>query len=182
MLIYRREEVRKRTAKITAIAMFTAIALTIFIVEARIPPLVPIPGIKLGLANIVTLFALMTLGRKEAFLILILRIVLGSIFAGSFMSCLYSLAGGLACFALMALVRDIFKKNLVWCVSIIGALGHNIGQILAAIILTNTVQVAWYLPVLILSGVITGTMTGLIVRQTLLHGNGMIYRLAGGIK
>lgn len=167
------------TKRITLIAMLTAFALTIFIVEAQIPPLVPIPGIKLGLANIITLFAIMTIGRKDAFIIMILRVILGSVFAGNMMSCLYSLAGGLVCFAAMALTRNIFKQNMIWCISIIGAIGHNIGQILVAIALTNTIQIAWYLPVLIISAVMTGLFTGLVAQYTLKRSHVMICKMIG---
>jgi heptaprenyl diphosphate synthase len=76
-------------------ALFTAIALTIFIAEAQIPPVVPIPGIKLGLANIVTLVSMSVLGRKEAGLILVVRIVMGSIFTGSASALIFSLSGGI---------------------------------------------------------------------------------------
>lgn len=170
------------TKKITFIAMLTAIALTIFIVEAQIPPLVPIPGIKLGLANVITLFALTTLGRKEAFLILILRVILGNIFAGSVMSCIYSLAGGLVCFTLMSIVMCFMKENMLWVISIMGAIGHNIGQIAVAVIVTHTIQIAWYLPVLMISAVITGLFTGLITQTVLRHSNGIICKMIGAIK
>lgn len=168
-----------RAKRITLIAMLTAFALTIFVIEAQIPPLVPIPGIKLGLANIITLFALMTIGRRDALIILILRVILGSAVTGNIMSCMYSLAGGLVCFAAKALTRNMFKKNMIWCISILGAIGHNIGQILVAVVVTNTIQVAWYLPVLMISAVITGLFTGLITQYTLKHGHVLIYKMIG---
>lgn len=171
-----------RARKITFIAMLTAIALTIFIVEVQIPALVPIPGIKLGLANVITLFALMTLSRKEAFLILMLRIILGSVFAGSIMSCMYSLAGGIVCFAFMSGAICFMRENMLWCTSIVGAIGHNIGQIVVAVMVTHTIQIAWYLPVLLISAVITGLFTGLITQTVLKHSNGMICKMIGAIK
>ena len=91
-----------KTKKIALLAILTAIALTIFIIEAQIPPLVPVAGVKLGLANVITLFALVTLGRKEAFTVMSLRVILGSIFAGSVTSFMYSAAGAFVCFVFMA--------------------------------------------------------------------------------
>ena len=139
----------------------TAIALIIFVVEAQLPPLVPVPGIKMGLANIVTLVTLVWYGRREAFLVLVLRIVMGSIFAGQIMSLLYSLAGGIMCFAVMSLaIRPL--KNRLWIVSVLGAIAHNFGQIIVAVLVTSTWQIVMYLPILIFSAVLTGTFTGLV--------------------
>lgn len=166
-----------RTRKIALIASLTAVALTIFVIEAQIPPVVPIPGIKMGLANVITLFAVMTLGRKDAFVILLLRILLGSIFAGSVMSLMYSLAGGVICFLLMSAAVCIMNENMTWCISVIGAIGHNIGQIAVAVFVTHTVQIAWYLPVLMISAVITGLFTGLLTQMLLKHGNGIIRKI-----
>ena len=141
--------------------MLTAIALIIFVVEAQLPPLAPVPGIKMGLANIVTLVTLVWYGRREAFLVLVLRIVMGSIFAGQIMSLLYSLAGGIMCFAVMSLaIRPL--KNRLWIVSVLGAIAHNVGQIIVAVLVTSTWQIVMYLPILIFSAVLTGTFTGLV--------------------
>ena len=83
--------------RIARMALLTAIALTIFLVEAQLPPLAPIPGVKLGLANIVTVWALFALGPLDALLILLARVILGSVFSGQLMALLYSLSGGLLC-------------------------------------------------------------------------------------
>lgn len=165
--------------RITVTAVLTAVALTIFIIEAQIPPPVPLPGIKLGLANVVTLFALFTLRKRDAFIILILRIILGSVYAGSVTGCIYSLAGGLVCFALMSISSLFLKEDMIWCVSVIGAIGHNVGQILVAVVMTHTIQVMWHLPVLIISAVVTGVFTGLVTQQILKHGGGKIKRMIG---
>ena len=171
-----------KTKKIALLALLTAIALTIFVIEAQIPPLVPIAGVKLGLANVVTLFTLVTLGRKEAFTVMSLRVILGSIFAGSVTSFMYSAAGALVCFAFMAAAAYILKDNMIWFISVLGAIGHNIGQIAVAVVLTKTVQVVWYLPVLMISAVITGAFTGLVTQQLLKHGNGIIKKMTGEFK
>ena len=166
-----------KTRKIALLALLTAIALTIFIIEAQIPLLVPIAGVKLGLANVITLFTLVTLGRKEAFTVMALRVILGSIFAGSVTSFMYSAAGALVCFVFMTVAAYILKNNMVWFISVIGAAGHNIGQIITAVILTKTVQVIWYMPILMISAVITGVFTGLLTQQLLKHGDGIIRKM-----
>lgn len=121
----------------------------------------------------------MSKGRVLTAAALILRILLGSVFAGNMMSLLYSLAGGLVCFEAMALSRDLSNLNMTWLVSVIGAIGHNIGQILIAVAMTNTVQIVWYLPVLMISAVITGLFTGLIAQYTLKRSHDIIYRIIG---
>ncbi|MGM9937891.1 MAG: Gx transporter family protein [Candidatus Ornithomonoglobus sp.] len=156
------------TKKLTALSMLAAISLIIFIIEAQLPPLAPIPGIKLGLANIITLITLIWFGRKEAFTVLMLRIVLGSIFTGQMMSFMYSMAGGLLCFFVMSLSVKIFRNRL-WITSVFGALAHNIGQVIAAIIITSTWQIVGYLPVLAVSAVITGAFTGYAARFIAKH-------------
>ena len=147
--------------KMTFMALLLAIALTIFVAEAQLPPPVPIAGVKLGLANIVTLAALVWLGRKEALAILLGRIFLGSLFAGQAVSFIYSLAGGLMCFVVMAVILAPLGRERLWVVSVFGAMAHNVGQIIAAALLLNTWQVAAYLPVLMISGILSGVFTGL---------------------
>ena len=152
--------------KITAMALLLALALIIFIIEAQLPPLAPIPGIKLGLANIITLMAIYILGRKEAFVILALRIILASIFSGGMAGFLYSIAGGLVCFVFMGITSYKLGEKRMWAVSVFGAIGHNIGQIIVACIVIGSAQVLWYLPVLIISAVITGVFTGIATQVT----------------
>lgn len=149
-----------RTKKLVVIAMLTALSLVIFIIEAQLPPLAPVPGIKLGLANIVTLITLSILGRKEAFCVMALRIVLGAVFTGHMMSLIYSACGGLLCFIVMALMFGIFKDNRLWVLSVFGAVAHNAGQLAAAVAITGTAEVLWYSPLLLISAILTGAFTG----------------------
>ena len=158
-----------KTKKITYMALLTALALIIFVLESYIPVPVPIPGVKLGLANIITLYALWTLRPREAFIILITRIVLGSIFAGQLMSLLYSLGGGLLCFILTLASRRVLSEQQIWISSVIGAIAHNVGQILVAIAVTSTPSVAVYLPLLLISAIVTGCFTGFAAQQLYLH-------------
>ncbi len=150
-----------KTKKLTFMAMLLAIALTVFMVEARIPPPVPIAGVKLGLANVVTLAALVWLGRGEALTLLILRVILGSVFTGQAVSFLYSMAGGLLCFAAMCAALKLLGRQRLWVVSVFGAIFHNLGQIIVAAALTGSLGVLAYLPALLISGVLTGAFTGL---------------------
>ncbi len=144
-------------------SILTAIALSIFVLEAQIPPLLPIPGIKLGLSNIVTLFALVFLTPKDALLILVARIILGSFIVGNPIMLIYSLIGGLCCLAIEVLLFKLSKNSPIWGASAIGALIHNTSQIIVASIITNTTAVFLYLPALSIAGIITGIFTGLCV-------------------
>ena len=146
--------------KMVLLAMLSTIALTIFVVESMLPPLAPIPGIKLGLANVVTLILLVCFNEKDALLVLLIRILLGSICAGQLMSFLYSLCGGLLCFITMALINRLLKKHFIFITSVFGALAHNAGQIFVAIVMTSSLSILVYLPILLISAVLTGLFTG----------------------
>jgi heptaprenyl diphosphate synthase len=147
--------------RLTRAAVLTAVALTIFMVELQIPSVVPIPGVKLGLANIVTVYAMFLLGPADTLAILIVRILLGSIFSGQMMSLIYSLSGGFLCYLVMLIMRKIVTKKQIWVCSVVSAIAHNIGQMAAAILVTSTPSLIIYLPVLMISGVIAGLFTGL---------------------
>ena len=148
------------TRKLTRMALLTAIALTIFMVEAQIPALVPVPGVKLGLANIVTVFAVYTMGSKEGALILAARIFLGAVFAGNFSTIFYSAAGG-ACAILVTIgLKRILTQGQLWVAGALGAVAHAVGQMAMAIAITATPGLIVYLPVLIVTSIITGLFTG----------------------
>ena len=157
--------------RLTRAALLTAIALTIFMAEAQIPVPVPIPGVKLGLANIVTVYAMYTLGPGDTLMILISRIFLGAVFSGQMMTLLYSLGGGLCCFASMLLLRRLLDWNHLWLASPLSAIFHNLGQILVAAAVMRTWVVVSYLPYLILSGVCSGLFTGLCTQLLIRHLN-----------
>ena len=156
--------------KLTQMAMLTAIALPIFMIEAQIPPLVPIPGIKLGLANIVSVFAVFAMGPKEAASILFARIFLGAVFAGNFSTILYSGAGGLCAIAVTIGLRKILSVQQLWVAGALSAIGHSIGQMAMAIAVTATPSLAAYLPIMIVCSVITGVFTGLCAQLLLNRG------------
>lgn len=150
-----------QTRKLTALALYTTLAMIIFSIESAIPPLVPIPGIKLGLANIITLVVLRKYSAKDTLFVLLARILLSTFLFGQAMSLLYSLVGGFCCFAAMVLINRLLQNHFIWLTSVVGALCHNLGQLLVAFLLTAVVGVLTYLPFLLLSGILTGLFTGL---------------------
>lgn len=149
-----------KTKKLALMAVLTAIALTIFMIENQLPSPVPIPGIKLGLANIITLTAMAILGRKEAGAILAARIIMGAIFAGSPSTFIYSAAGGILAYIVMCVTIGLFKENQLWIVSALAAIAHNAGQLGACALIVKTPGIFAYAPILAASGVITGVFTG----------------------
>lgn len=147
--------------KLTVMALLSAIALTIFTLEAQIPALVPIAGVKLGLSNIVTVYAVFALGSWEAAAILFVRIFLGAVFAGNFSTILYSLAGGILAILVTILLRRILQEAQIWVAGVLGAVAHSIGQMGMAVLISGTPSLLIYLPVMIVCSIITGLFTGL---------------------
>ena len=141
--------------------MLTALALIIFTVELQLPTLAPIPGMKLGLANIVTVYAVYSFSAGETAMLVVVRVLLGALIAGNLMSLAYSLAGGLLCLAGMLLLRRVIDRKHIWVCSVLGAVLHNIGQTAIAVVLMQTRTVIAYLPFLLLSGCAAGALTGM---------------------
>lgn len=150
-----------RNRRLVFTALLCAIALTIFVLEAQLPVPLPVPGLKLGLANVVTVFALAALGRREALAVVLIRIVLGNAFTGQGMALLYALAGGLLSYLVMALVLPVLQKKQLWVAGVLGGICHNLAQMAVALAITRTPALLWYLPVLLLCGCLTGALTGL---------------------
>ena len=151
------------TKKLALCAVLTALALGLSTLESLFPVsvLVPLPGIKLGLANIVTVFALYRMGDIPALAILIARCLLGAMFAGNASALLFSLMGGVLAMLTMIVLRRV-RGLSVYGVSIAGAAAHNIGQICAAMVVLGGTAVLGYLPVLLGVSLITGTLTGFV--------------------
>ncbi|MDO4535588.1 MAG: Gx transporter family protein [Clostridium perfringens] len=164
------------TKRLTTMSLLTSMALIIFIIEANLPSLTPIPGIKLGLANIITVYAKFILGPLDTFLILLVRIFLGSIFSGNMSVLLYSLSGGMLCYLSMLILRKFLTPKQIWICSVIGAICHNIGQITVAILITNTFSLIYYLPILMVSAVVSGTFTGLCTQYLINRLNALEYK------
>lgn len=149
-----------KTRKLALMALLTAIALTIFMIESQLPPPVPVPGVKLGLANIITLMTMLLLGRKEAGAVLTVRIIMGAVFSGSPASLLYSAAGGFLAYIVMCLTVNRFSEKQLWIVSALAGVAHNAGQLLSCVLIVRTPGVLAYGPILAASGVISGCFTG----------------------
>ena len=161
-----------KAKRIAVCGLLTALALVLSLVERMFPlsAAVPVPGIKLGLANVVTLFALTRLGKRDAFAVLLVRVVLASVFMGSVTSFLFALFGGVLALAVMALLLPFEGRWFsIPGISAAGAAAHNIGQIGAAMLVLRSVYVAAYLPLLLVSALVMGLVTGLTCRATLEH-------------
>ena len=153
-----------KTKKIALCAILAALALGLSTLESLFPVtlLIPLPGVKLGLANIVTMFALYELGATAALAILVTRCLLGGLFAGSASSLLFSLLGGLCAMAVMIALKRCNVFSL-YGVSVAGAAAHNVGQIAAAVITLGNTMVVSYLPFLLAMALLTGALTGFVV-------------------
>ena len=149
----------KKTKRLVLLAMLTAVAMILSYVESLLPS-IGIPGVKMGLANIAVIFALFRFGWKEAAALSLVRVVLVSLLFGSVGAMLYSLAGAVLSLAVMALLRRIDRFSTVG-VSVAGGVAHNAGQILMAMLILQTKQLLGYLPVLAVSGIAGGVLTGL---------------------
>ncbi|NLC18164.1 MAG: Gx transporter family protein [Clostridiales bacterium] len=150
-----------KSSKISTYGLLIALAFILSYIEALFPPPVPIPGIKLGLANLMVLAGLYTMGVKEAFVLSLIRIILVGLTFGNMSTMLFSLAGGILSWLVMSLLKQVKSFSLVG-VSVAGAVSHNIGQIITAIFVTENINIIYYLPFLLLSGLITGAVIGII--------------------
>lgn len=150
-----------KTEKLTRLALLTALASVIFIVELQLPDLIPIAGVKAGLANIITVFVLYKYKWQDAVLVTLARIIIGTIFGGNISAVIYSLSGAALALSAMLLLKKIISQKHLWLCSTVGGIFHNIGQTAAAIFVTGTFAVAAYLPPLICCGCISGAFTGL---------------------
>lgn len=150
---------RFTTKQLTLCAVLAALALALSYVEGMFP--LPLPGFKLGLANLVTVFALYALGAPYALSILLARVLLGAMFAGNASALIYSLLGGFAAMGTMIVLKR-FDKLSIYGVSVGGAAAHNCGQVAAAVLTLGSAAPLAYLPILLLMAIFTGALTGLI--------------------
>lgn len=150
-----------KTKKIAVLAIAIALAMILSFVESQIPAFVAIPGVKIGLANIAVVFVLYKLGWKEAVLISLVRVVMVSMLFGTLVSLFYSVAGAVLSLTGMVLLKKTGLFSTV-AVSVTGGVLHNVGQILMACLLLETNVIVYYLPFLILSGVIAGVVIGVV--------------------
>ena len=150
-----------KNKKIAVFALCTALAFTLSFLETLIPINIGVPGVKIGLANIVVVAALYLLDKRAAFAVSMIRILIaGLLFSGAF-SLLYSFAGGMLSFLVMLLAMKSEKFSVLG-VSVLGGAVHNIGQIIVAAIVMQTPRIVYYLPVLLISGALAGIVVGII--------------------
>ena len=152
---------RISTKKIALCGVLTALAMIFSYIESVIPVPIPVPGIKLGVANIAVLTILSVLGVKEAIVINLLRIVLTSLLFGNVNSFLFSISGAALSLTIMIIMKKLDFFSCIG-VSVCGGVMHNIGQIIAAVFIMGSEAIVFYLPVLIVSGVFTGVVIGVV--------------------
>lgn len=156
----------KTSKKISYCAMLVALAMIFSYVESMIPINFGIPGVKIGIANVVTVFGIYFLNSGSVFLIVFLRILLIGFMFGSGMSILYSLAGGMLSLIIMLFMKRAGIFSVIG-ISIGGGIAHNVGQIAVAACIVQNLKLIYYLPVLLISGVITGWLVGIISSRVL---------------
>lgn len=160
----------KNIQKLTFISLLVAQALILYIIEGMLPIPFIAPGAKLGLSNIVTVISLYLFSFKDAFLVILLRILLSTLFGGTMSSLLYSISGGILSLIFMYLIKKFGKNNIsIIGVSITGAFFHNIGQVLMAAVVINNINIIMYLPVLSVAGLGTGFFVGITARYLMVY-------------
>ena len=152
------------TKKLTTLAVTVAAAMVLSFIESQIPAALPVPGVKLGLANIAVVFALYKLGTYQAALVSVVRVVLMAMLFGNALGLIYSLAGAVISLASMLLIKNVIKMHAVG-VSIAGGVMHNAAQIAVASIVMETAVIIYYLPWLIISGTLSGIAIGALGYQ-----------------
>lgn len=149
------------STRVALYGVMIALAFIFSYLESFIPvnALIPIPGVKLGFANIVVVFALYSMKPRDALIIGVIRVFMSGMLFGNPMTIAYSLCGCILSFLIMWLMKNT-KLSMIG-VSMLGGIFHNVGQLLVAVVLTSTVRIAYYLPVLLVSGMVTGLLMGI---------------------
>lgn len=163
------------TKKLAIIAMLVAQASVLHFLESLLPNPIPIPGVKLGLANIITLLALLIFDFKTAMQITVLRTILGSLLSGTLLGVgfLMSFSGAIVSTVVMALLVYIGRGSAITVVSVAGAAAHNLGQLAMAALILQFAGIIYYLPFMLLFSVPTGIITGLLVKALIEHTRAM---------
>ena len=152
---------REKIRRMTELALLFAIAMIFSFVESRVPTFIPIPGVKLGLCNVVVIFTLFTLGAPSAICVSLLRVILSSILFGNAAAFFYSLAGAILSLGAMIPLGRLHLFSEIG-ISVVGGVTHNVGQLLMAWLILGTGGVMYYLPVLLIAGSIAGALIGLL--------------------
>lgn len=151
--------------KLTQLSLLTAAAMILYIIELRLPNPVPIPGVKLGLANIITVVAVYRFKPQEVSMVVAVRIILGAVFAGNLSALIFSAFGAVFCLCGMIAVRKLFSEKMLPLGSVLGAMFHNIGQMTAAVWIMRSMSVLVYLPILMVVGCLAGLFTGICAKE-----------------
>ena len=162
----------KLKIKAAYFGVFTALALIFSYVETLIPIHIGIPGVKLGLANLIVVIALYRMGVREAYVLSVVRVILAGFLFGNLFAILYSLAGGLLSLTVMVFLKKTEKFSVLG-VSMAGAVFHNIGQLIMAAIVLESLSITYYLPVLLISGIVTGLLIGIVANEMLKRVRGL---------
>lgn len=157
-----------KTRKIAFCGILTALALLLGYVEAMLPAPVPVPGVKLGLPNLAVLLCLYLYDKKTAFTLSVLRVFLTALLFSGFTAFWFSLAGACLSFLVMCAALALKKVSPVG-VSVLGGLAHNLGQLVVAGILVENMRIVYYLPVLMVSGIVAGALLGLAAAACIPH-------------
>lgn len=152
--------------RVAYFGVFTALALIFSYIETLIPISFGIPGVKLGLANLIIVIALYKIPLKEVYVLSVVRVLLSGVLFGNYFSIAYSLAGGILSLTVMALLKKTGGFSIMG-ISIAGGVCHNIGQLIVAMIVVETFAISYYMPVLLVAGLVTGFLIGVVADQTL---------------
>lgn len=152
--------------RVAYFGVFTALALIFSYIETFVPISFGIPGVKLGLANLIIVIALYKIPLREVYVLSIVRVLLSGVLFGNYFSIAYSLAGGLLSLTVMALLKKAAGFSVIG-ISIAGGVCHNIGQLVVAMIVVETFAMSYYMPVLLVAGLITGFLIGVVADQVL---------------
>ncbi len=158
------EEAMKKRYQVAYLGMFTALALILSYVESLLPAFYGIPGVKLGLANSMSLVILYLIGTRGAFCVSIIRVILSGFLFGNLFSIAYSMAGALLSMTVMSLMKKTNRFSVIG-ISMMGGMSHNIGQLIVAMLVVENLNLVYYLPVLLLSGLLTGFIIGLLSNE-----------------
>jgi len=152
--------------KIPYYGLFAALAILMGYVEMMIPVPIPIPGVKLGLANVIIVIMMYFMDSHSAFFVSIIRVFLSGLLFAGLSGLLYSLSGAMLSFGVMALLKDTRKFSIIG-VSLAGGVFHNVGQVAVAAMVVENIKMMYYLPFLLVSGVVTGILIGIVAKTAL---------------
>ncbi len=154
---------RTDTKKLAIMSLFVAIALALNVFEKMLPISTLVAGVKLGFSNIITIISLVIFGYKDTFMILVSRVILGSIFGGGVSGFLYSISGGMFSLIAMSMLMIIAKDRVSLVgISVTGAFFHSVGQLMMAVIMFQNIRMLGYLPIMLISSIVAGVFIGMV--------------------